>query len=585
MLSVGPAQLDSNDRQGQQPADGALTPGAVLAWRQCPLRLWLEQWPKRAAGSGGGGPSQTPSPDQAQLAHDDQPSADEVLALQAGAADGAALGILRSSIDVAHILAQQAGAVSAASLGGSEAVLAMLRARQLTQSVSGLLLHHDGLVLRIDLLQPTSAGLVLVKATSGVSASKQQVDHAAMLLRALLAALSGSAQAGLAAMPPIVRTPHRRYTATAQAQAATAAINAESAAAVATVARVEIAHLNRAFHLRAPGDYTGLIQRTDISTMARAQVARVQAWVDGAFATLAGPMPPTEMGSHCKRPVPCPFVSLCKRRAKPDPGYPLSVLPGPRGKRLADQLAADGYTDVREVPAARITDPVLARVRAATISGEPILEPAAQRQLKALPWPRYYLDFETVGLAIPRWAGPHPHEPVPFQWSCHIEQADGTLTEHGFLDVSGDDPRRACAQALLEVLGNDAQAPILAYNANFESSVIGRLARDFHDLAPALRKLQQRLVDLEPIARNHYYHRDMRGSWSLKAVLPTVAPDLAYGELDGVQDGMGAQLGFLEASDPKTPAARRAALIEQLKAYCALDTLALVRIARRFQAG
>ena len=32
------------------------------------------------------------------------------------------------------------------------------------------------------------------------------------------------------------------------------------------------------------------------------------------------------------------------------------------------------------------------------------------------------------------------------------------------------------------------------------------------------------MVDLLPIYRNHYYHRDMRGSWSIKAVLPTVAP-------------------------------------------------------------
>jgi len=41
---------------------------------------------------------------------------------------------------------------------------------------------------------------------------------------------------------------------------------------------------------------------------------------------------------------------------------------------------------------------------------------------------------------------------------------------------------------------------------------------------------------------HHYYHPDQHGSYSIKAVLPTVAPELDYGELDEVQDGTAAQL-------------------------------------------
>jgi hypothetical protein len=73
----------------------------------------------------------------------------------------------------------------------------------------------------------------------------------------------------------------------------------------------------------------------------------------------------------------------------------------------------------------------------------------------------------------------------------------------------------------------------------------------------------------------------MQGSWSIKAVLPTVAPDLGYDKLD-VRDGLGAQTAYFEAIDPKTPAPRRTALDQALRAYCRQDTLALVRLVEFF---
>ena len=76
----------------------------------------------------------------------------------------------------------------------------------------------------------------------------------------------------------------------------------------------------------------------------------------------------------------------------------------------------------------------------------------------------------------------------------------------------------------------------------------------------------------------------MRGSWSIKALLPSIAPDMDYSQLDGIQEGMGASSGFLEAMDATTSVARRAEIEDQLRRYCHFDTLALVRIARFFAA-
>ncbi len=70
----------------------------------------------------------------------------------------------------------------------------------------------------------------------------------------------------------------------------------------------------------------------------------------------------------------------------------------------------------------------------------------------------------------------------------------------------------------------------------------------------------------------------MRGSWSLKNVLPTIADDMQYSKLKGIQEGTAASAGYLEAIDPATTAERKAELKDQLLRYCKFDTEALVRL-------
>ncbi len=113
--------------------------------------------------------------------------------------------------------------------------------------------------------------------------------------------------------------------------------------------------------------------------------------------------------------------------------------------------------------------------------------------------------------------------------------------------------------------------------------MIQGLAEMFPDLEDGLQRVIDRLVDLHPITKAHYYHPAMKGSWSLKAVLPTVAPDLDYGALGEVQEGMAAGRAYFEIIDKKTNPKRRQELITSLTEYCKLDTLAMVRLARFLQ--
>jgi len=108
------------------------------------------------------------------------------------------------------------------------------------------------------------------------------------------------------------------------------------------------------------------------------------------------------------------------------------------------------------------------------------------------------------------------------------------------------------------------------------------LAKRFPGLAAALQGVIDRLVDLLPLTRDYYYHPAMKGSFSIKAVLPTVAPELDYKKLNDVHDGSEAQLAYLDMVNAATPANRKTHLQRALLEYCQLDTLAMVKLVHFF---
>jgi hypothetical protein len=141
---------------------------------------------------------------------------------------------------------------------------------------------------------------------------------------------------------------------------------------------------------------------------------------------------------------------------------------------------------------------------------------------------------------------------------------------------------RPLADALIYALGETG--PIFVYS-HFEKSVLQQIASFFPDLSDQMDSLVARLEDLLPLMRAHYYHPDMRGSWSIKALLPTVAPELSYAGLEEIQDGGAAQAAYLEACELTKRSKRYESLRHNLLKYCELDTLALVKIVHYFQAA
>jgi predicted RecB family nuclease len=152
-----------------------------------------------------------------------------------------------------------------------------------------------------------------------------------------------------------------------------------------------------------------------------------------------------------------------------------------------------------------------------------------------------------------------------------------------FLDLSGNDPSRAFAETLIQVLNDDG--PIIVYNQGFEKRIIRELAQRFVDLEIPLTKLLSRVVDLLPLAGSHYYHPSMQGSWSIKAVLPAMAPELDYANLEEVAGGTAAQDAYSEAINSATTPERKAKLEAALRKYCTRDTEAMIVVLRYLMLG
>jgi hypothetical protein len=334
--------------------------------------------------------------------------------------------------------------------------------------------------------------------------------------------------------------------------------------------------INPRFKLERTGDYRSLFTEQHVHTRTGALTKAIPSLLQGARAILAGPEPEYAMGAHCKTPTPCPFAKRCSASLE-GPKWPATILPDGGWKKWARK----GFTDLLALDES-VMKPREAMIVAATRSGIPFHDvDGARTAMAQWAFPRAWIDFEAASPAIPRWIGTAPYQQIPFQFSLHLEQADGTITHHEYLRCDGADPREGCARALVAAIPEGAT--LIAYNAGFERSILRGLARDVPDCADALLAIAERTVDLQPVARNHWYHRDQRGSWSLKAVLPTVA-ELDYEDLE-VKGGAMAQDSFLEAISPETDPTQRKTIDEALRAYCRRDTWAMILIARRLAAG
>ncbi len=207
-------------------------------------------------------------------------------------------------------------------------------------------------------------------------------------------------------------------------------------------------------------------------------------------------------------------------------------------------------------------------------------KPGLWKKLNELEYPIGYLDFETVGTALPLYDDLGPYEKLPFQYSLHIKKSPHSPLKH--VDYLFFDPSVDKSKRLAETLAGDTEEikTLIAYHDSFEKSVIRNLIeRNGYDkqLRTELNDMLDKFVDLELLVKEHVYHPDFHGSFSIKKVLPALIPEFSY-EGKAIKNGDDACYVFAKMARGDYSEQEMEKFRKDLLEYCKMDTLAMVKI-------
>jgi len=305
--------------------------------------------------------------------------------------------------------------------------------------------------------------------------------------------------------------------------------------------RISLVHLNNHYIRRGELDIQQLFTIEPMTDMVLSMQENIPVNLISLRKMLrAKSMPDIIMGPQCNKPFTCDFFEFCSNSA---PENPASSIQYPASRNQAE---LDNFTSQLE-------------------------------------YPLYFMDFETIQFAVPKYDESRPYQQIPFQYSLHIQENSEkakwrdseNLIHKFFLGTPPADSRPDFIRSLLDNLGT--KGSIIVWNQAFENTRLREIARDFPEYASMIEPLFDRVADLMvPFRRKQLYTPEMNGSYSLKAVLPALISDVSYSGLE-IQEGGAASMTYeslYSDNDPDSIAKKR----EDLLKYCELDTLSMVRI-------
>jgi predicted RecB family nuclease len=338
-----------------------------------------------------------------------------------------------------------------------------------------------------------------------------------------------------------------------------------------------LAHVNRNYVFQGSIDVRRFFKIRNLTRRVESLQPKLTFQLRSELRVLVMPKAPDiPPGPHCTNPVTCEFFDRCN---SPLPSDHIGYLPRLHAS-AAEELEEMGVESISDIPDDFPLSERQRRACTAVQSGDPWFSAGLGKELESLKYPLYFMDFESVNPAIPRFSGMRPFDQLPFQWSLHVQRQPDAEPEHyEFLAADKSDPRREFITSLCCALGQSGS--IVVYAA-FESQRLSELAAWLPEFAEQINNIQCRLWDLLPIVRNHVYHPAFAGSYSLKAVLPALVPDMSYDGM-AIANGQDAGLAWESLVRGISNRAERDRIENELLAYCGQDTLALVRLLRKLR--
>ncbi|WP_242094305.1 DUF2779 domain-containing protein [Aestuariivivens sediminicola] len=291
-------------------------------------------------------------------------------------------------------------------------------------------------------------------------------------------------------------------------------------------------------------------------------------------------VPDIDIGPHCSKPYDCDFKGYCWSHIPDYSIFNISRLSIKRKFELYQKGVVSFHEIDLEVTSFNTSQ--LLQVTSELDNQTYIDRPRIYAFLEDLNSPLHFLDFETMATAIPIYDNSRPYQQLVFQYSLHIQSEHGDLKHCEYLAEANPDidPRKAFVKQLISDCSDEGD--ILVYNIGFERGKLCDLMQLYPEFSEELGNIVGRLKDLMlPFQNKWYYTPEMKGRYSIKAVLPALVPELSYNELEIGDGGLASYtftqmvLGQFEGDYQSS----RKALME----YCKMDTFAMVKILEKLQ--
>ncbi|MCO6432187.1 MAG: DUF2779 domain-containing protein [Deltaproteobacteria bacterium] len=206
------------------------------------------------------------------------------------------------------------------------------------------------------------------------------------------------------------------------------------------------------------------------------------------------------------------------------------------GKYLFDELIAERKVSLYDIPESAIKGKRGERQRIQidySRSGREWVSAGFESVMQSFEYPLHFIDFETATSAIPYHKEMRPYEQIAFQWSCHVIESPGSEPTHKeWINLADSFPSFKFAESLMSAIAPQGTVFMWAQHESLVLKDIKRQMAEYGhdndglitwiDAMVGSSDLPGRLVDMNELCLEHYFHPEMRGKTSIKYTLPAI---------------------------------------------------------------
>ncbi len=186
------------------------------------------------------------------------------------------------------------------------------------------------------------------------------------------------------------------------------------------VDRAFLVHINNQYVRQRELEPEKLFAVKDLTGVVTDKQPYIQDKIQDLREMLKRGLPETAIGPQCHDPYECDFVGHCWDHL---PAYSVFELGG-RGANPFD-FYNQGILKLEDVPFDRLSPSQQFQLERFLKKDLWIDREKLNHFLASLWYPLAFLDFETLFVPVPLFDGTRPYQPVPFQFSLHVEGKEG----------------------------------------------------------------------------------------------------------------------------------------------------------------